>query len=110
MSLLLANLRPAISMIAVMTLLLGLGYPLAMTGLGQSLFPAQANGSLLERDGTVVGSVLVGQSFTDPRYLQGRPSAVDYDAASSGARRRRCAFRDRPSAALAPGSAGGGRR
>ena len=81
---LLANLRPAISMTALMTILFGLGYPLAMTGVGQLLFPVQASGSLLERDGIVIGSALVGQSFTDPRYLIGRPSAVDYDAANSG--------------------------
>jgi K+-transporting ATPase ATPase C chain len=84
MNLLIVNLRSAVSMIALMTVLLGLGYPLAMTGAGQALFPAQANGSLLARDGAVVGSALVGQAFTDPRYLLGRPSAVDYDAANSG--------------------------
>lgn len=84
MNLLLSNLRPAVSMVALMTLLLGLGYPLAMTGIGQYLFFAQANGSLIERDGTVIGSARIGQAFSDPHYLIGRPSAVDYDAAESG--------------------------
>ena len=72
----LTHLRPALTMVAAMTLLTGLAYPLAITGLAQALFPAQSNGSLLTRDGQVVGSALIGQSFTSPRYLQGRPSAT----------------------------------
>lgn len=84
MRLLITNLRPAVSMTLLMTVLLGLGYPLAMIGVGQTLFSAKANGSLLMRDGSVIGSTLIGQSFSDPRYLIGRPSAVAYDAANSG--------------------------
>ena len=78
------HLRPAVSMIALMTLLTGVAYPLAMTGAAQALLPAQAAGSPVTRDGVVVGSALVGQAFTQPGYLIGRPSAVGYDAANSG--------------------------
>jgi K+-transporting ATPase ATPase C chain len=78
------HLRPALSMTLLMTLLTGVAYPLAMTGAAQALFPAQAAGSPVTRDGVVVGSALVGQAFTAPRYLIGRPSAVGYDAANSG--------------------------
>jgi len=81
----LALLRPALASIGLFTLLLGLAYPLAITSVAQAAFPHQADGSLLIRDGRVVGSSLVGQGFTSARYLQGRPSAVDYDATGSGA-------------------------
>ena len=81
----LALLRPAVAGVGLFTLLLGLGYPLAVTGAAQALFPAQANGSLIRRDGQVVGSALIGQAFVSPRYFHGRPSAVNYDAAGSGA-------------------------
>lgn len=69
-------LRNALVMLALMTAITGIAYPLAVTGLAQLLFPAQANGSLIEKDGKPVGSSLIGQSFTDPRYFWGRPSAT----------------------------------
>ncbi|KQN03848.1 potassium-transporting ATPase subunit KdpC [Sphingomonas sp. Leaf25] len=81
-------LRPAIVMTILFALLLGIAYPLAMTGIGQMLFPAQAGGSLVrDARGTVIGSTVVGQAFTSDRYFQTRPSAAGkgYDAlASSG--------------------------
>jgi K+-transporting ATPase ATPase C chain len=81
-------LRPAIVMTILFALLLGLGYPLAITGIGQALFPAQANGSLVrDASGRVIGSSVVGQAFAADRYFQTRPSAAGkgYDGlASSG--------------------------
>jgi len=70
------ELRPAVMMVIVSTLLFGLAYPLGMTGLSQLLFPWQANGSLLTRNGQVIGSALIGQSFTSPKYFHGRPSVT----------------------------------
>ena len=72
----LAHLRPAAVLFVALTLLTGLVYPAAMTGIAATLFPRQAAGSLVERDGIVVGSALLGQSFASPRYFHGRPSAT----------------------------------
>lgn len=79
----LTHLRPAIVFIAFFTLLTGVAYPFAMTGIAQGVFPAAANGSLVEQDGAVIGSSLIGQAFARDSYFHGRPSAVDYDAATS---------------------------
>jgi K+-transporting ATPase ATPase C chain len=80
-------LRPALVMFTVLTLITGLAYPLVVTGAAQSLFPSQATGSLIMRDGKPVGSALIGQNFSDPGHFWGRPSATSpmpYNAAASG--------------------------
>jgi len=81
------HLRPALTMLALLTVLTGLVYPLAVTGLAQLLFSHQANGSLIVRDGKMVGSTLIGQPFDGPKYFWSRPSATTlfpYNAAASG--------------------------
>ena len=80
------HMRTSLITLALFTLLTGLAYPLAVTGMAQLIFPYQANGSLMQRDGQGIGSQLIGQSFTAPQYFWGRPSATapfPYNAAAS---------------------------
>jgi potassium-transporting ATPase KdpC subunit len=80
-----AAIRPSIVMTLGFTLLCGVAYPFAVTGVGQAIFPAQANGSIVREGGKVVGSALIGQGFASPGYFHGRPSAAGkgYDASAS---------------------------
>ena len=77
---------PAIAMTVVLTVLLGIIYPLVVTGLAQAMFPAKAGGSLIRKDGKIIGSSLIGQPFTGPGYFHSRPSAAGagYDGTASG--------------------------
>lgn len=95
----LLQLRPVVTMIAIFTLLTGIVLPLGFTAFGKLVFPFQSGGSLIERDGKIIGSALIGQNFTSDKYFQGRPSALmgtdpkdsskqvatPYDASESGA-------------------------
>ena len=86
-----AHARTAVLMLAVLTIVTGVIYPLAVTGLAQAIFPGQANGSLLVSEGKTLGSILIGQAFDDPRYFWSRPSATSpfpYNAAASSGSNR----------------------
>jgi len=78
------ELKRAIIIFGTLALVLGIIYPLVITGISQVAFPYQANGEMINVNGTVVGSTLIGQSFDGPQYFQGRPSAIDYNASTSG--------------------------
>lgn len=77
------EIKNAIVIFAIFTVLLGLVYPLIITGISQLAFPQQANGNLIKVNGTVVGSQLIGQDFSSPQYFHGRPSAIDYNSSTS---------------------------
>jgi K+-transporting ATPase ATPase C chain len=79
----LSEIRPAIVVFVLMSVLTGLAYPLVVTGVSQVVFPYQANGSLIERDGKIVGSELIGQGFDQPQNFWSRPSAASYNASAS---------------------------
>ncbi len=79
-------LRPALVVLVALTMVTGVAYPAAVTGVAQLVFPGQANGSMISANGSTVGSALIGQAFSDPRYFWGRPSAAGdgYDGMASG--------------------------
>lgn len=78
------ELKRAVILFGILAVILGLIYPLVITGISQAAFPYQANGEMIKINGTVVGSELIGQDFEGQQYFQGRPSAVDYNASTSG--------------------------
>jgi K+-transporting ATPase ATPase C chain len=81
------SIRSALSLLVAMTILLGIAYPLLITGIAKLAFPGQAEGSLIHEDGKLIGSTLIGQSFSDPKYFWGRPSATTpqpYNGLASG--------------------------
>ena len=81
------SIRSAVSLLIAMTILLGIAYPLLITGIAKLAFPRQAEGSLIQEDGKLIGSTLIGQSFSDPKYFWGRPSATSpqpYNGLASG--------------------------
>lgn len=77
------EIKNSIIILAIFTVLLGMVYPLVITGISQVAFPEQANGNLIKVDGKVIGSQLIGQEFTSPQYFHGRPSAIDYNSSAS---------------------------
>ena len=78
------ELKSAIIIFGIMAIVLGLIYPLVITGISQAAFPYQANGEMIKVNGNIVGSELIGQKFEGSQYFQGRPSAIDYNASTSG--------------------------
>lgn len=84
MSEIMKELKKALLLFGVMALILGLIYPLTITGISQVIFPHQANGDIITVNGKILGSELIGQNFSSPGYFHGRPSAVDYNASTSG--------------------------
>ena len=81
----LSQLRPALMVLLLLTLVTGVAYPLLVTGIAQAVFPSQARGSLIVKDGKIVGSRLIGQPFDDPKYFWSRPSATSPFADNAGA-------------------------